>query len=113
MNDSVMLSLKGVYLIVASGALHLWGTLAQLGEDPSALVRSLESLGPQGLLLAGIIYLYRANQRLELEIKRLHDEHKATTEKYLSELRQQVEESTASRDRLYDAIKGALAPNKL
>lgn len=110
MNDSVMLSLKGVYLILASGALHLGTVVAQLGEDPSTLVKSLESLGPQGLLLAGIVYLYRANQKLEQEIKRLHDEHKAATEKYLHELREQVTESTMSRDRLYEAIKGALTP---
>lgn len=117
MNDSILLSIKGIYLILASGALSLATVIAEATEaiEPTALIRSLESLGPQGLLLAGIIYLYRANQKLEAEIKKMHEdaakaaaEHKAASDAHLELLREQVEESNKSRDRLYNAIRGNL-----
>lgn len=110
MNDSILLSIKGLYLILASGALSLATTIAQVTEaiEPTVVIKSLESLGPQGLLLAGIIYLYKANQKLEAEIKKMHEERTKSDEHHLTLLKAQIEASNQSRDRLYQAIRGTV-----
>ena len=114
MNESILLSMKGLYLILASGALHVVSLFAQAqaAVEPTALVEGLEKLGPQGLLLAGIVYLYRANQKLEVEIKAMHEEQKKANAAYLEKMQAQIEKSDESRDRLYEAIRGALSKNK-
>jgi len=114
MNDSIILSMKGLYLILASGALHVASLVAQASEaiEPTVLVEGLEKLGPQGLLLAGIVYLYRANQKLEIEIKTMHAAQEKANEDHLKMMREQIEKSDQSRDRLYDAIRGALSKNQ-
>jgi hypothetical protein len=114
MNESILLSMKGLYLILASGALHLVSLFAQASQavEPTALVDGLEKLGPQGLLLAGIVYLYRANQKLEVEIKTMHEEQKKANAAHLEMMQAQIEKSDESRDRLYEAIRGALSKNK-
>ena len=111
MNDSIILSMKGLYLILASGALHVVSLFAQATSavEPTALVEGLEKLGPQGLLLAGIVYLYRANQKLETEIKAMHEEQKKANDAHLAMMKEQIEKSDESRDRLYNAIRGALS----
>ena len=110
MNESILLSMKGLYLILASGALHVVSLFAQAqAAEPTALVEGLEKLGPQGLLLAGIVYLYRANQKLEIEIKTMHEEQKKANAAYLDKMQAQIEKSDESRDRLYEAIRGALS----
>lgn len=111
MNDSILLSVKGLYLILASGALHVVSLVAQATEaiEPAAIVKSLETLGPQGLLLAGIVYLYKANQKLEVEIKVMHEEQKKANDSHLALMKEQIEKSDESRDRLYNAIRGSLS----
>jgi hypothetical protein len=110
MSDSILLSMKGLYLILASGALHVVSLVAQATEaiEPTAVIKSLETLGPQGLLLAGIVYLYRANQKLEIEIKTMHDRQEKANEAHLAAMAEQIKRSDESRDRLYDAIRGTL-----
>ena len=113
MNDSILLSMKGIFLILASGALHVASLFAQATQnvEPTAIVEGLEKLGPQGLLLAGIVYLYRANQKLEIEIKTMHDRQEKANEAHLAAMAEQIKKSDESRDRLYDAIRGALSKN--
>jgi hypothetical protein len=114
MNESILLSMKGLYLILASGALHVVALIAQAADaiEPTAIIRSLETLGPQGLLLAGIVYLYKANQKLEIEIKAMHEEQKKANDAHLKMMQEQIEKSDESRDRLYNAIRGALSKNQ-
>lgn len=114
MNESILLSMKGLYLILASGALHVVTLVAQAVDavEPTAVIRSLETLGPQGLLLAGIVYLYKANQKLETEIKTMHEEQKKANDAHLKMMQEQIEKSDESRDRLYNAIRGALSKNQ-
>jgi hypothetical protein len=114
MNESILLSMKGLYLILASGALHVVSLIAQAADaiEPTAIIRSLETLGPQGLLLAGIVYLYKANQKLELEIKRMHEAQEKANAAHLKMMQEQIEKSDESRDRLYNAIRGALSKNQ-
>lgn len=107
--ESVTLFVKGVWLVAASGALHVITSVAQTISEPTEIVKLLESLGPNGLLLAGIVFLYKANQRLEQEIRTMREEHRKSNDEHLEMLKKQVEESTESRNRLYEAIKGALA----
>lgn len=111
MNESILLSVKGLYLILASGALHLVSLVAQttVAVEPTAVIKSLETLGPQGLLLAGIVYLYKANQKLEVEIKVMHEEQKKANDSHLALMKEQIEKSDESRDRLYNAIRGSLS----
>lgn len=111
MNESILLSVKGLYLILASGTLHLVSLVAQttVAVEPTAVIKSLETLGPQGLLLAGIVYLYKANQKLEVEIKVMHEEQKKANDSHLALMKEQIEKSDESRDRLYNAIRGSLS----
>jgi predicted ATP-grasp superfamily ATP-dependent carboligase len=115
MNESILLSVKGFYLIIASGVLHVVSLVAEATTDvadPTQIIRLLESLGPQGLLLAGIMYLYRANQKLEAEIKKIHDDQEKEREAREAHFQRQLEESNTSRDRLYRAIQKSTGINK-
>lgn len=110
--ESFTLFVKGVWLVAASGVLHVVTSVAQTVSEPTEVVKMLESLGPNGLLLAGIVFLYKANQRLEAEIRRMREEHQKSNDEHLRLLKEQVAESTESRNRLYQAIKGALSKNQ-
>lgn len=111
-SESLILGTKGVFCIAAAGVMHVAGAIAQTVSEPTALVKSLEGLGPQGLLLLGIVFLYRANQRLESEIRKLHEDNQNNSKEQLELLKQQLKVSDESRDRLYEAIRGALDDKK-
>ena len=107
-SESLILGTKGIFLIASAGVLHVVGAIAQATSDPTALVKTLEGLGPQGLLLLGIVFLYRANQRLETEIRKLHEDSKASSKEQLEALKEHMQASDESRERLYEAIRGSL-----
>lgn len=107
-SESIILGTKGVICIASAGILHVAGTIAQTVAEPTELVKNLEALGPQGLLLLGVVFLYRANQRLETEIKKLHEDAQKFTKEQMDILKEQMKNSDESRERLYQAIRGAL-----
>ena len=72
------------------------------------MIKGIEALGPQGLLLLGIVFLYRANQKLEAEIKKLHEDSQKFSKEQLDILKEQMKASDESREKLYLAIRGAL-----
>lgn len=107
-SESIILGTKGLFLIATAGVLHVAGSIAQAVSEPTALVKSIEDLGPQGLLLLGVVYLYRANQKLEAEIRKLHEDTTKSTKEQIDLMKEQMRKSDESREKLYDAIRGAL-----
>lgn len=105
--ESLTLATKGFFMIVGASALDMFATFAQIPPE----IGNLESLGTHGLLVLGIWYLYRANQKLEGDIRKMHEEQKTSGAEQLTALKDELKESRDSRDRLYDAIKGTLTQN--
>lgn len=110
--ESLTLAAKGFLLIMGASAISLYASVSQFVAQVPAEVGNIESLGSHGLLVLGIVYLYRANQKLESDIRKMHEEQKESGKKQLDALTEELKESRDSRDRLYDAIKGSLAAPK-
>lgn len=110
--ESLTLATKGFFLIMGASAINLYTSVTQFVGQVPAEVGSIESLGTHGLLVLGIVYLYRANQKLESDIRKIHEDQKSSGKEQLEALKDELKESRDSRDRLYDAIKGTLAATK-
>ena len=114
-SESLYLGYKGITLILGAGVLSVSNFFGDVVSEPNDLIKVVEGLGPQGLLVAGIVYLYRANLKLEAEMRRIRDQQsEAITEQARANrdqydlLKQQIDEANHSRDLLYKDIRGAL-----